>query len=221
MFLSTPPSIIGNALGVPPLPSTTFVLMLWPRSNHQRLRLPLPITLIGLSFRRYKPNILPCYWLLWNSTWQPKVHEIHQGWPKVLLSHFHIDSWLHQNTSYVPLVLCPKYPNLGNLLFHLLLLRGSQHKKSDSALPLVVFLATYYRSNSANEINHLDNLLLKASFSNKYFKRSILVTIHTIHTSKGPFLWSYSLDFNYVDFHNLYQLRTIPIKLFNFHTILI
>ena len=49
--------------------------------------------------------------------------------------------------------------------------------KSNNALPLIVFLATYFKSNSANRINHLDNLPLKAGFSNRYFNGSILATI--------------------------------------------
>lgn len=43
----------------------------------------------------------------------------------------------------------------------------------------MVFLAIYLKLNLANKINHLDNLPLKAGFSNKYSKGSILATIHT------------------------------------------
>ena len=44
---------------------------------------------------------------------------------------------------------------------------GFSAQKSDTALPLIVFLAIYFKSNFANRINHLDNLPLKAGFSNR------------------------------------------------------
>ena len=55
---------------------------------------------------------------------------------------------------------------------------GFSAKKSNITLPLIVFLATYFKLNSANRINHVDNLPFKADFSNRYFNGSILVTIH-------------------------------------------
>ena len=51
-------------------------------------------------------------------------------------------------------------------------------QKSDTTLPLIVFLATYFKSNSADKINHLDNLPLKAGFLKRYFNESILATTH-------------------------------------------
>ena len=48
----------------------------------------------------------------------------------------------------------------------------------DTVLHLMVFLATYFKLNSAKRINHLDNLPLKAGFLNWYFNGSILATIH-------------------------------------------
>ena len=56
---------------------------------------------------------------------------------------------------------------------------GFSAQKSDSALPFMVFLAIYFKSNSSNRINHLHNLPLKVGFSNRYFNGSILATIHT------------------------------------------
>ena len=55
---------------------------------------------------------------------------------------------------------------------------GFSAQKSDTALHLMVFLATYFKSNSTNRINYLDNLPLKVGFSNKYFNGSILATTH-------------------------------------------
>ena len=55
---------------------------------------------------------------------------------------------------------------------------GFSAQKSDVMLPLKVFLATYFKSNSTNRINYLDNLPLKSGFSNRYFNGSILATIH-------------------------------------------
>ena len=40
------------------------------------------------------------------------------------------------------------------------------------------FLAIYFKSNSANKINHLDNLPFKVGFSKRYFNGSILATTH-------------------------------------------
>ena len=45
-------------------------------------------------------------------------------------------------------------------------------------LPLMVFLATYFKSNFANRINHLDSLPLNAGLSNKYFNGSIRSTTY-------------------------------------------
>ena len=56
---------------------------------------------------------------------------------------------------------------------------GFSAQKFDMTLPLIVFLATYFKSNSFNKINHLDNLPLKSGFSNKYFKGSIMAIIYT------------------------------------------
>ena len=47
---------------------------------------------------------------------------------------------------------------------------GFSAQKFDMALPLIVFLAAYSKSNLANRISHLDNLLIKVGFSNKYFR---------------------------------------------------
>ena len=41
---------------------------------------------------------------------------------------------------------------------------GFLTQKSDMALPLMVFLANYFKSNSTNRINHLDSLPLKEGF---------------------------------------------------------
>ena len=65
------------------------------------------------------------------------------------------------------------------MLFTILSFDGILGTKSDTALPLIVFLAIYFKSNSANRINHLHNLPLKAGFSNGYFNGSILDIIHT------------------------------------------
>ena len=53
------------------------------------------------------------------------------------------------------------------MLFTILSFDGILGTKSDTALPLIVFLAIYFKSNFANRINHLDNLPLKAGFSNR------------------------------------------------------
>ena len=55
---------------------------------------------------------------------------------------------------------------------------GFSTQKSNTTPPLIVFLATYFKSNYANKINHLDNLPLKAGFSKRYFNGSILATTH-------------------------------------------
>ena len=55
---------------------------------------------------------------------------------------------------------------------------GFSAQKSDTILPLMVFLATYFKSNSSSRINHLDSFPLKAGFSNKYFNGSNLATTH-------------------------------------------
>ena len=52
---------------------------------------------------------------------------------------------------------------------------GFSAQKTNTALPLIVFLFTYLKSNSDNRINHLNNHPLKASFSNRYFNGSILL----------------------------------------------
>ena len=56
---------------------------------------------------------------------------------------------------------------------------GFSAQKLDTVLPLIIFLATYFKSNSANRINHLYSLPLKAGFSNKYFNGAIMATTHT------------------------------------------
>ena len=78
----------------------------------------------------------------------------------------------------MPLAQYPKYPDLESFLFHLPPSIGFSAQKSDMILPLIVFLATYFRSNSTNRINHLDSLPLKVVFSNKYFNGSIQATTH-------------------------------------------
>ena len=55
---------------------------------------------------------------------------------------------------------------------------GFLTQKSDTIFPLLVFLATYFKSNYASKINHLDNLPLKVGFSKRYFNGSILATTH-------------------------------------------
>ena len=55
---------------------------------------------------------------------------------------------------------------------------GFSAQKSDTILPLIVLLATHFKSNSARRINYLDSVPLKASFSNKYFNGSIRATTH-------------------------------------------
>jgi len=55
---------------------------------------------------------------------------------------------------------------------------GFSAQKFDTILPLIVFLATYFKSNFANKVNHLENLPLKASFSKRYFNGSILTTTY-------------------------------------------
>ena len=55
---------------------------------------------------------------------------------------------------------------------------GFSTQKFDTTLPLIVFLTAYFKSNYTNKINHLDILSLKAGYSNRYFNRSILATIH-------------------------------------------
>ena len=55
---------------------------------------------------------------------------------------------------------------------------GFSAQKSYTTLPLIIFLAIYYKSNSANKINHLDNLPFKVGFSKRYFNGSILATTH-------------------------------------------
>ena len=77
--------------------------------------------------------------------------------------------WFMAPLKYIfnTLVRCPKYRHLENPLFHHLVLLGSWHK-SNIVLPLIFFWDTYYKSNSVNRINHLDNLPFKAGFSNSY-----------------------------------------------------
>ena len=53
---------------------------------------------------------------------------------------------------------------------------GFLAQKFDTTLLLIIFLATYFKSNSANNIDHLNNLSLKAGFSKRYFNGSILAT---------------------------------------------
>ena len=55
---------------------------------------------------------------------------------------------------------------------------GFLAQKFDTMLHLIVFVATYFKSNSVNKINHLDNLPLKAGFSKRYFNGSIIATTH-------------------------------------------
>ena len=55
---------------------------------------------------------------------------------------------------------------------------GFLAQKADMTLPLIALLATYFKSNSASKVNHLDNLPLKVRFSKRYFNGSILATTH-------------------------------------------
>ena len=64
------------------------------------------------------------------------------------------------------------------MIFTIFPLYGILGTKSDVTLPLIVFLATYFKSNSTNKISHLNNLPLKASFSKRYFSGSIFATTH-------------------------------------------
>ena len=55
---------------------------------------------------------------------------------------------------------------------------GFSTQKSNMTLPLIVFLAIYFKLNSTNRINHLDSLPLKVGFSNNYFNGSILAATY-------------------------------------------
>ena len=55
---------------------------------------------------------------------------------------------------------------------------GFSTQKSNTILPLMVFLATYFKLNSTSRINHINSLPLKAGFSSNYFNGSIRATTH-------------------------------------------
>lgn len=80
---------------------------------------------------------------------------------------FHASSSMFNISLFVKSSLPPSYST------------GFSAQKSDMTLSLIVFPAAYFKSNSANRISHLDNLPIKAGFSKKYFRGSILATIHT------------------------------------------
>ena len=75
--------------------------------------------------------------------------------------------------------LMSKISSSGKSFFPFSLSMGFSAQKSYTTLPLMVILAIYFKSNFANRINHLDNLPLRAGFSNRNFNGSILAYIHT------------------------------------------